>query len=274
MAAIDLLHLAVDISKKCLLLLEIFLGMLHHLADDQHGYRQDQYCQNGHQDTDPKHHDKDPDERGDGSDQLRHTLVQALLQRVNIIRYTGKHFSCGTAFEIFHGHPVDLLRNILSETVAHIIGDSGHDKALDKVQAGTQKIETPQKYKDLTDLSKINASRSIDLFHQSLEDFRGGITEDRRSPDGKYGAGNCKDQHQKETDFVALHIIQQLFHAAGKILCFFIGHSSSAHAASVITHDLIPPLKAEMPRSDGKLRRILTVLYGCRCRRSVLHPEQ
>ena len=219
-----------------------------------------------------------------GSIQVNPVIIRRILSQlkdaglVDVKRGTGgaavaKPLEEITFLDVYRA--VDCIEeNTLFHFVTHIIGDSGHDKALDKVQAGTQKIEAPQEYKDLTDLSKINASRSIDLFHQSLEDFRGGITEDRRSPDGKYGAGNCKDQHQKETDFVAFHIVQQLFHAAGKIFCFFIGHSSSAHAASVITHDPIPPLKAEMPRSDGKLRRILTVLCGCRYRRSVPHPER
>ena len=172
---------------------------------------------------------------------------------------------------------MNLLGNIFSEIIAHIVGDSRHDKALNEVQASAQKIQPRQKEKDLSHFSKINASCSIYPRHQAVENLCGGVAEDRWSPDGKHRAGHREDHHQKKTEFVTFHIIQQFFHAGVKILGFFAGHSSSAHpahAASLITHDPIPPLKAEMPRSDGKLRRILTVLCGCRYRRSVPHPER
>ena len=101
MAAIDLLHLTVNVSEKFLLLLEIFLGMFHNHAENSHGYRQDQYRQNCHQNADPKHHDENADQCGDRRNELRHTLVQALLEGINIVCHPRKHLSCGTALKIF-----------------------------------------------------------------------------------------------------------------------------------------------------------------------------
>lgn len=50
---------------------------------------------------DPKHHDENADQCGDRRNELRHTLVQALLEGINIVCHPGKHLSCGTALKIF-----------------------------------------------------------------------------------------------------------------------------------------------------------------------------
>jgi len=109
MSAEVFLDLAVNSSQIILLCLEVFLGMLHYLVDDKHGNRQDQKCCQCHPYIDRQHHDKDTDQCCHRCDQLCHTLVQAHLKGIHIVRYAGKDFSVCPALIVVHWEAAEFL---------------------------------------------------------------------------------------------------------------------------------------------------------------------
>ena len=135
-AAVDLLHLTVDLAQIFLLRHEEALGFLHQKPGEPCGNRQDDDGDQGHQRADAQHHDEHADHGGDRSDELGDALVQALPQGIHIVGDAGKHLAHRPAFKIFHGHPVDLRNDLPAETIGQILRNLRHNQALNERQQG------------------------------------------------------------------------------------------------------------------------------------------
>ena len=104
-----LLDLSIDCTEIFLLCLEIFLGVLHHCLNNKHGNRQDQKSSQCHPYINGQHHDKYTDQGCHRCDELCQALVEAHLQCIHIVRYSGKDFAVGSALKVVEWKSVDFL---------------------------------------------------------------------------------------------------------------------------------------------------------------------
>src|SRR5699024_3571476 len=223
----------------------IFLGSFHHFSDDKARHRKNQKGDESHPHIDADHHDEDTHKSGDRGDQLSHALIQARLKGINIIRHTGENFSICTALTILHGKTVDLRRNLLTHGVGHIIGDSRHQKALDKGKDRADQIQPHSLQKYHGYLFKIDSSDSLDLGHQPGKQFRGGISQDLRPYNIENSTADRKDEHNEKAVLVTFQITHQLrdsaFEVSGPFRAIHPPHTRAMHS-TILTHWPIPPL--------------------------------
>ena len=291
-ARIDLLHLAVYISQKFLLSPEIFLGFGHDEGDHGNGNRQHQKRDQCHQRTDGEHHDQHAHHLGHGGDHLCGALIQTLPQRIHVVRDPGKNLPVGHFVKITHRHPVDLLRDCLSEAVGRLLGDPGHDISLDKGKYRAHPIESQRQQQDPSDLFKIHAAGSGHPADQAVENLRRRLPQDLRPQDIEDRAAHRKDQYKQHLNFVDAHIADQLFDGALKILRFFsrshpMAVSPACRPSSLLsTHGSVPPFRNRflfqqapvptvgIPQSAGILHSPSKVPCGCRSPPLLRRPVQ
>src|SRR5271157_4622190 len=115
MPAVHFLDMSVQVAQVILLLLEVFLGLVDHQADDPEGDRHDDQRHHGHLPADREHHDQHADHGGDRGDDLGQTLVEGLAHGIHVVGDPGEDFAVVGAVEVAQRHAVDLLGNILSE---------------------------------------------------------------------------------------------------------------------------------------------------------------
>ena len=120
-SAVHFLDLTVYISEIFLLSAEIFLRMFHNEGDQANGNRQDQQRHNRHKRTDRKHHNENSYQSRHRSNKLRRALVQTLSESIYIICHTGEHLADRLRVKIIHRHPIDLFRNIFSQSVRRFL---------------------------------------------------------------------------------------------------------------------------------------------------------
>ena len=225
--------------------MEILLRTLHRQRDDQDRERDhDQHGQR-HAHADRHHHDEDADDRRERRDQLRDALADALLERVDIVRHAGENFAVGAFLKILHRDPVDLLRDLLPETVADVIGYLRHHKALEEREQRTDPVEDEHGHQNMVDLCEIDRSRSGHFGDQSAEEFRGRLAKDLGPDDGKDRTGDRADKHDDKQKPVAPHILQELSGRASEVFRFLdrtgTAAASSRGASFVLAHALSPP---------------------------------
>ena len=78
MSSIDFLDLTVDMSQIFLLCTEEFLRFLRHESDQSHRNRKNNQSDQCHERRNAQHHDQYTEQRCNGSNNGRNTLVQSL----------------------------------------------------------------------------------------------------------------------------------------------------------------------------------------------------
>ena len=127
---------------------------------------------------------------------------------------------------------IDLLGNIFTEIISHIIGNSCHDPSLNEGEACTCHIQSQCPQKDRSDLRKVNTTSSVYFCNKTCIKFSCCFTKNLRSNNIKYSSCNRKNKYQHKTHFIAAHITEQFAHRTFEIFCFF----RRAHASSVSAH--------------------------------------
>ena len=204
-AAVDFLHLAVYMPQIFLLAAEKFLRFLHHNHNQKGGNRQDHQCDQRHQRTDGQHHNQHADHGGDGSDQRRDALIQALSQRIHIVGDAGEYLAVGAGLKIVHGHTADFLGNLPAELIADLLRHPAHNPALYEGKDRAENIHAQEQQKNLSHLCKINPAQSLYLFRQARKQFVGCAAQNLGTQNIKYGASHRKHNHKDQTDAVRLH---------------------------------------------------------------------
>ena len=249
MAAVNLLDLSIDVTQILLLVTEEFLGFLRHQSDQPHRNRQDHKCDQCHQRGDTQHHDQNADQRCHGCDNCGNALVQSLTQCVDIVGNAGEYFAIGAALKIFHRHAVDFLRDFLSEPIAYLLGNAGHNPALDEAEQGAHQIQAKGKQQNFSDFCKVNAACPPDFFHQSLRQCRCCFSENLRSRNVEHGRTCGTEHNDKNRNFILSDILCKLFDRFFQVLRLFARLHAAAHAShrSSFARLLISPVTHGQP---------------------------
>ena len=102
-------------------------------ADDARGHtgeRQGDQGDQGQLPGDDEHHDDDADDRQQGADQLRESLLQRLLDVVDVVRHPGEHVAALAGVEVVQRQPVELLFGVVPELADHLHHDAVQHVAL------------------------------------------------------------------------------------------------------------------------------------------------
>ena len=100
MPAVHLFDVPVDVAQVILLLLEVFLRLADHQADDDQRERHDDQRHQGHQPADGEHHDQHADHGGDRGDDLGQALVEGLADRIDVVGDAREHLAVVGAVEV------------------------------------------------------------------------------------------------------------------------------------------------------------------------------
>ena len=232
MAAIHLLHMAIDVTQIFLLLHEIFLRLLDNEADKHHGNRHNEQRYQRHFPADGEHHGKNTDEHGDRSDNLGNALVQTLTDGVHIVGDAGKHFAVGGGVIVRKRETVDFIFDVPAQAIGDLHGNAGHDKTLNIGTGGADEVQAYQKQQDFPNPSKVNAFPSTgNCPYQSLKELGSSLAQNFRTEDGQHGGGCGKEQYHQNGPFIASQIMEQLFKGSLEVLGFFAGHHAGTTGA-------------------------------------------
>ena len=187
----------------------------------------------GKRQADGKHHHEHADDLGDGGDELRHGLVEALTQCIDIVGDAREHVTLAVAVEVAHGDDGDLLGDLLAHAVADLLRDARHEPALDKVACRASEVEAQQEQQRLADPVEIDRAGALDLGDQALEELGGYLAQDLGAndveDDRRHGEGGGKEHG----DLVATNVAQKLEHSALEVfgLLDHAAWSAPAHGA-------------------------------------------
>ena len=117
------LDLAVDFAELLLLRAEVLLAALHDDFHQNERQRNHQQRDKRHLDIDGKHHDEHANHGGGARDELRHALVQALSQRIDVVGDARKHVAGARALKIAHGKAIDFLGDLAAQAIARALRD-------------------------------------------------------------------------------------------------------------------------------------------------------
>ena len=184
----------------------------------------------GHQGADGQHHKEDPHQHGRRGDELGNALIEALAHGVHVVGDTGEDLAHGTGLKVFHGHPVDLFRDIPPHPVADLLGNPGHDPTLEKGEGGADQIQAQQQEQDAADLVKVNAAGALDLGHQAVEQLGGGVAQDLGPQHREEGPRHGKEHHHPHSGLVFPNIGQQAEDCPPEIPGLLAGHHPAAGA--------------------------------------------
>ena len=210
------------------------MGTLDHESRCQPRQGNDENGDEGHLPADGEHHNENADDGGHGSDDLRQTLIEGLVDGFDIVGEIGKHFAVSRVVKITEGEPVHLGESLFSEFIGHADGDLTHQKSLNGGKCRGSQIQHNQAHHNLSDGGKINAFSGIrDNGHQPFENFRCRAAQNFGTDDVKNRRRNGKNKDDDNPDFISAQIREEFFEGSSKILCFFgVGHTPGAGTAS------------------------------------------
>ena len=243
-AGVDFLHLAVDDAQGGLLGLEVLLAEPDHQQHQCQRHRQDQDGDQGHLGADGQHHDQHTDHGGDAGDELGDALVQALAQGVHIIGDAGEYLTHGPLLKVGQGQAVDFLADLAAEVVADLLGQAGHQPALDEAEGCRAQVHGQQDQQDLADIAEVDAADAPQLLDPAGGKGCGGLCKDLGACNVEDGREDGKNDHDDEGEPVAAHGTDQLPQSPFEILGALGGLTSGSW------HITPPPFRYAVPRDS------------------------
>ena len=224
-----LLDDAVHGAEDLLLLAEVRLREVDHHDHDEGGRRQREHGDARERQADGQHHDEHAHDLGDRGDELRDGLVEALSERVDVVRDAGEHVSLAVTVEVAHGDDRDLLGNLLAHAVADLLRDARHEPALDEVARGAREVQSEQEQKRLADPAEVDRAGAAHLGDESLVELRRDLAENLGAHDVEDDGAHGKRDAEEDGDLVLADVAKQLQHRALEVLGLLGG--AAAHAA-------------------------------------------
>ena len=223
-----LLNGAVDIPQQLLLCHKLGLALFHHDQHDHQAGRQHQSSDPRHQGRDAQHHDHGAHQRADAVHQSIGAAVKPLTEGIHIIGNAGQHIANGVLLEILHGHPPDLLVQLLAQTVGGVLHDLGHGNGGQEAAQLTEAVNGNDPQQNGADGSEINAARAHGHSHGSLKQHRGGLPQNLGTLHGKYHGDRRQQTHQQQQISVRADVADDFLDRTLKVLCLFKGHTGRA----------------------------------------------
>ena len=225
-----LLDNAVDGAQDLLLLAEVRLREVNHHGHDHGGDGQRDHDDAGERQTDGEHHHEHAHDLRDRGDELRHGLVEALAERVDVVGDAAEHVALAVTVEVAHRHDGDLGGDLLAHAVADLLRDAGHEPALDQAAGRACQVQAEQKAECLGDPIKVDIAGAVDLGNQALEQLGCNLAEHLGPHNVKDDRAHGKGDGGKHGNLVLADIAEQLPHGALEVLGLFAA-AHAAHAA-------------------------------------------
>ena len=161
---------------------------------------------------------------------MRHTLVERLTQRIDVVSDAAEYVALAVAVKVAHRHDGDLGGDLLAHAIADLLRDAGHEPALNQAAGRARQIQAEQEAKRLGDPIKVNVAGAVDLGDQALEQLGRNLTEHLGSHDIKDDRAHGEGDGGKHSNLVLADIAEQLPHGALEVLGLFAA-THAAHAA-------------------------------------------
>ena len=272
---VDLLNLTVDHAEGGLLGLEVLLAEFDDHQHQRQRYRQDQKRNQRHFGADREHHDQHADHRGDAGDQLGDALVQALAERIDIVRDAGQHLANSALFKVGQRQAVDLFIDLVAEVIADLLGQAGHQPALQKAERGGEQIHPRKKEQHPPDVGKVDAADPAQLGDPTGGQRCGGFGQNLGACNVENRRKNCKYNDHDERQLIPAHGGQQLAQRALEILGALRRRASGSwHITHPPSVNSVPSGSAGCVRSPGIRGSSPSAGRGCLCRRCAPRPAR
>ena len=213
-----LLDDAVDGAEDLLLLAEVRLREAHHHAHDHGCHRQGDHDDAGERQADGEHHHEHAHDLRDRGDELRHGLVEALAEGVDVVGDAREHVALAVAVEVAHRHNSDLLGDLLAHAIADLLGDARHEPTLYEVACGARQVEAEQEQQGLADPVEVDGARACDLGDEAFVELGRDLAQDLRPDDVEDDRAHGEGHGKEDRDLVLAHVAEQLQHGALEVL--------------------------------------------------------
>ena len=226
------LNLAIDFTEFLLLSAEVPLAALHndfHQNERQWNHKQ---RDKRHLNIDGQHHNKHANHGSGARDELRHALVQALPQRIDIVGDARKHVAGARALKIAHGKAIDFLGDLAAQAIARALRDRGHHPALYERARGAHAIQRQRGEQNGANCVEIDATGAADFGDDAVEQLGGRLRKHLRAHDIEGGRRHGEHDGRNESYFELPHEAHEFANGALEVLCLFSGHHATHGATS------------------------------------------
>ena len=128
--AVHLLHMAVHVAERHLLLDEVLLREPHHDEHEHHAEQGRAHCAQCQDPVVREHHDERAHEQRDRRDERAEGLPERLAHRVHVVRDAAHHVAGAVLVEVFERQLVHLHVDGRAQALRRALRDGGHHPAL------------------------------------------------------------------------------------------------------------------------------------------------